>query len=120
MDVDKEYQELVSKTLKRRVPVLERGTPSMYSKDGKHLYLKSFDLAVGSDPGSFGLAKSLFESTFRSPPTRETVPASYNLQKDYERALDQELLARWIKTKFSQQADKELKAKIRKVLGGEA
>lgn len=116
-DIDKEFRA-IAQGLQERLPLLQSGTPSMYSKDGQYLYVKTADLAVGKDSHDFPMVESLFRSTeeakvegihFSHP--------SFKYKKEYETALDHELLAAWIKRYFWKEADKELQTAVKALLG---
>lgn len=107
-NVDKEYHDIAG-DLYKRIPFLELGVPSMYSKDGRHLYLQSLGECVGADYNDFDDVKATFLDIVEH--RRKGVhanPLSSKLQKEYQLAWDQELLARWIRDHFEEQSDFEL------------
>ncbi len=115
--IEDEFQELVSTACKQRIPMMETGIPSMYSKDGKYLYLKTSDLAVGKTEDYFPMVETMFWATAERKVTGTHIPPSYGHKKTYERALDHELLAKWINKHFKKNAGKDLKAAIQSLIG---
>ena len=118
-DVDTEYGRMISSETSRRIPILRDRTPSLYSEDGKHLYLKTLDIIVGREENDLPMLESTFWNMRDHPQDMgDFLPKSNKLKKEYELRLDKELLAEWIKTHFADEIDAELGRGLSKVISG--